>query len=38
MTASDRPEWAMLPRGLIVLLTIAASVAGLQAFSTVIGP
>jgi AI-2 transport protein TqsA len=38
---TDRPQWAALPRGLIVLLTIAASVisiAGLQAFASVLGP
>jgi AI-2 transport protein TqsA len=41
MAVSDRPQWAALPRGLIVLLTIAASVssiAGLQAFASVLGP
>lgn len=41
MTVPDRPQWAALPRGLIVLLTVAASVisiAGLQAFASVLGP
>jgi predicted PurR-regulated permease PerM len=41
MTTSDRPQWAAPPRGLIVLLTVAAAVitvAGLQAFAAVLGP
>jgi hypothetical protein len=41
MAVSDRPQWAGLPRGLIALITIAASVisvADLQASASVTGP